>query len=69
MFLIWNVFKTLSHDDKKSIETRRFGSFLGTFDNFCLTEAFFVEQFYLFLQKASEQRCFSFFNVFNIQSF
>ena len=56
MFSFCNVFKTLSHDDKKGIETKKFGSFLGTFDIFCLTEAVFVENFHLFVQKASEQR-------------
>ena len=59
MIPFWNVFKTLSHDDKKSVEMKRFGIFLGLFDNF-FTEAFFVEKFYLFLQKPLNNDIFHF---------
>ena len=52
MFFFCNIFKTLSHDDKKSIVTKRFGSFLGTFDIFCLTEAFCCRKFSLISSKS-----------------
>ena len=69
MFSFCNVFKTLSQYDKKGIETKKFGNFLGTFDIFVSLRHLVVENFHLFLQKASEQRFFLFLNVFNIQLF